>query len=153
MWLRIKNWLLDLWFGTKHFEAELLIFDVKNLNGRIYTENNVNILDLNIMAKNGVAYGEIGHTEDFSVSLKNVSHIFNDFYIKSDQLKKSLYGKGRILNTPNGKFLKKIYKDVVFRPRSIGEVDDKGVVFNLQILSFDAIPKSTDSYALHSSRN
>lgn len=144
--------------------AELLRIGQKNLNGRIYTrETAEEIVDQfkRKVAEQGHLFGQIGHPENLQVSLANVSHNVNDIRIENNRI----VGDITVMDTPSGKVLKSLVeigmKDyqgilveivnphggpMVFRPRSIGTVNDDGTVELQELISFDAVPADEDAF-------
>jgi len=82
-----------------HAQAEQL-----NKNGRIYPkdilENEVNRYGQSITAKR--ALGELGHPDSPSINLDKVSHLITNLHFEGNDV----YGKSKILDTPNGKIVK-----------------------------------------------
>lgn len=82
-----------------HMQAEQL-----NKNGRIYPrdilENEVNRYGATIQAKR--ALGELGHPDTPSINLDKVSHLITDLHFEGNDV----YGKSKLLDTPNGKIAK-----------------------------------------------
>lgn len=126
----------------------LLPLNVENLNGRVYFDNDnlrLAIADFNTKVdKIGVVFGELGHSADGSIDLRfsNVSHSVKDVRVKDN----NVIGTITILNTPMGNKLRKLLKSTVFRPRSVGRVQEDGSVNIERILTFDAISKEEDSF-------
>lgn len=128
----------------------LLRYDEKNLNGRIYTKETVEeiVEQFNEQKNSGIPmFGELGYTETFETSLKNVSHSIDEIHI--DENTKSLIGNITLLDNPRGKILKELLDNdlVVFRPRGSGNGDIlTGEIKNYTIYSFDVIQKNEDSF-------
>lgn len=128
----------------------LMQFDVKTKNGNVYTRKNViNMDDIHKYIAERRMFGEVfihgvpDHREgDPSTSLKNVSHIFNKVWEENNKL----IGEIEILKTYMGKHLADNIDKFVFRPRSYANFQEDGTMENVRILSFDAIPKSNDSW-------
>ncbi len=82
-----------------HMQAEQL-----NKNGRIYPkhilENEVNRYSETINAKR--ALGELGHPDTPSINLDKVSHLITNLHFEGNDV----YGKSKLLDTPNGKIAK-----------------------------------------------
>jgi hypothetical protein len=127
---------------------KLIKFGVINTNGRLYTKDELVKVKLN---DDGFEYTELdklnsktyfgqfgyGH-DDSSIHKYNATHSIENFRIEEDWL----IGDVKILNPSIIPILDKI----VFRPRSYGELDDNGVVKNLEIIGFDAILITDDSF-------
>jgi len=133
-----------------------LYFNKKNLNNRTYTEDSIDeniINDYKLKIENKTALGELLHTDknnlvernDFgSIALKYVSHKITKIKVFKSKIK----GEIEILATPSGKILSELIdKDyVVIRPRCIGHVDENGIAKVTDIISFDAVDASNDSF-------
>jgi hypothetical protein len=124
----------------------LLKADEVNLNGYMYTEDVIKnaIEDYKKKIDEGQSFGELGYPDsDASITdISRISHKVTDIEMND----KTLFGKIEILDTAKGNDLKKIIDNVVFRPRSVGNVNEDGTVTIEKIISFDAILKDTDSY-------
>lgn len=150
-------------------EATLIIANQKNLNGRIYPSNILDDIVNQFHKSNKPMFGELGHPDGSSiVSLQNVSHKVNSIRIKKDRLPRknkkllkkqglyencrrntSLVGCIELLNTSPGKLAKKMFKNktAVVRPRGIGTINEKSMIENYSIISFDIINKSDDAFS------
>lgn len=117
-------------------KTEILTLDVPNKNRRTYTTEAVTEALKNIP---GHIMGQINYpTENFgSVDIAEISHKINNLRIEDGKL----IGDVTILKTPNGKLLEKLveFPDSGFRPRSFANIDENGVVSNLQIISIDFV--------------
>jgi len=126
--------------------VSLLKADEVNLNGYMYTEDAIKnaIDDYKKKIDEGQSFGELGYpNSDASVTdISRISHKVTEVEMND----KILFGKIEILDTSKGNDLKKIIDNVVFRPRSVGNVNHDGTVTIKKIISFDAILKDTDSY-------
>lgn len=124
----------------------LLKADEANLNGYMYTEDAIKnaIEDYKKKIDEGQSFGELGYP-DTDASIPDISRISHKV-TEVEMNDKILFGKIEILDTAKGNDLKKIIDDVVFRPRSLGHVNEDGTVTIEKIISFDAILKDTDSY-------
>lgn len=120
--------------------------NVINLNGRMYTDECLEQMITAFKEKQlgGVPmFGELGYPEESAfTSLDNVSHQITELYAEGD----TLFAELTVLDTPKGEVLKTIMDSVVFRPRTIGHVNDDSTVRIDTLISFDAIDKETDSY-------
>jgi len=117
----------------------------KNLSGRIYSKKILKDILPSLIerANDKRLIGELGFSDTRDISLKNVSHLITNIRLE----KNILYGDIEILGTDSGKILNALIDDVVFRPRGAGYVDEKGrVKEGYEIISFDAIPASEDSF-------
>lgn len=135
--------------------GNILFFDQKNLNGRVYTKEVAeSIIEQfkKIRGEQGVFLGEFGYPSTpwtNGINLGNISHDVVDLRINEDT--KSLEGDILILETPAGKKALEMLKDpnnysISCRPRGIGKVNDRGEIEEYQIISFDLIPTSLDSF-------
>ena len=127
-------------------KASILKSNTVNLNGRMYTDECLEQMVTQFKQKtsDGVPmFGELGYPEstDFT-SLHEVSHQVENLHVEGD----TLFAEIKILDTPKGKELKTILDGVAFRPRMIGHVHEDNTVSVDTLISFDAIPKETDSY-------
>jgi len=82
----------------KEFKTDLIHFGYVNKNGRIYSDKDIDMTDLN----SHVLYGEMGYPTRLETSLTEVSHRITDLEMYGD----ALYGKVEVLETPKGKILK-----------------------------------------------
>ena len=116
----------------------------KNLNGRVYSKKILkNILpELCEKANERRLLGELGFGETKGVSLSNVSHLIKNIRIEENVL----LGDIEILETDSGEILKSTIDNVVFRPRGLGYVNKRGNISEYEIITFDAIPASEDSF-------
>jgi hypothetical protein len=88
-------------------------------------------------------YGQFGYAhEDTIIHKYNATHLINNIRIDGDWL----IGDVTILNDA----LLPILNNLVFRPRSYGRVDEKMFVYDLEIIGFDAILKSDDTFFVES---
>ena len=125
-------------------KVKLLKFDVLNLNDRIYTKKEVEpcLISLKEKIRDGVLFGELGYPENYDVCLREASHKILDLYIEDDYL----IGVIETLNNSNGLVLKEIIDTVVFRPSSIGTVNEDKYIKLEKILTFNAINSETDAF-------
>ena len=112
--------------------TELLKFNIRNLNDRIYTESSFEEVDLS-----KEFYGQIGQDREFNLS--NSTHKIKDIRISDDG--NYLLGTVEIFD----KLLKDNITEFVFRPRILGVIDE-GIVKVRDIISFDAVPCIEDSW-------
>ena len=130
----------------KEFSGQVLIkkfihFGKMDTNGRLYQKSDFTKIRLDDNGdeyteldriNNNTFYGQYGHpNDDVIVHKYNATHLVKSFKIEDDYL----IGEVTILNPSIVPILDKI----VFRPRSYGYLDDKGVVKDLDIIGFDAI--------------
>ena len=129
---------------------ELMFFDVKALNDRIYSlENNLETVNgiIGRVAEHNI-YGEQGIVYSTSISLRNASHMISKVWLEGDKM----YGEVKILETKYGKLLKQSLEqdNIVFRPRmwTRFDSDDNDVKIN-NITTFDAIPRYNDDGSIN----
>lgn len=85
-------------------------------------------------------YGQFGYGDNAEKIHKyNATHSISNFRITDGWL----IGDVTILNES----ILPVLNNLVFRPRSTGEVQHNGIVWNLDVIGFDAIVKSDDSFA------
>lgn len=127
-------------------ERTILKFDVKNLNDRIYPRETFEkaLAEYNekIKAKQslGQCMGDVSHPDQ--IDMGKISHLVENIKLDGDIAIANI----KILDSHMGNTLKDVLDSVVFRPRSIGTVDSKGVVTISKLISFDAILKDNDSF-------
>ena len=135
----------------KHITGYLPIIkiNVENLNGRTYTQQNVDDIMTRFnekFAQQGIFFGELGHPENgvMDVNLRNVTHSTRELKQEGDVL----YGKVILLETDKTRdaAVLQMLPNLVLRPRGVGNIID-GKVENYQICAFDLIPKETDAFA------
>lgn len=120
----------------------------KNQNGRIYRkpilEREIQKYTENEIAQRR-ALGELDHSPDPTVNLKNVSHNILECWWDGDEL----YGKVEILNTPAGNILKELFKAGItlgISSRGMGSVkcmsendDTMEVQSDFSLITFDFV--------------
>lgn len=130
--------------------VKLIRLDIENLNNRIYRREFMeeSVRDYNNKISEGIpGYGQIGFENVLGdVSLTRSSHIVSNLEFEGD----FLMGDVKILTTIEGSILKGLIDDgseILFRPNSIGEVNDNNEVIVNRIISFNAvIDPSEDSW-------
>ena len=138
----------DIKLNNRTSTQKLFKFDVINGNNRIYRksellkilldEDGFEITELERINKKPM-YGQFGYANDDTIIHKyNATHTINNIRIDGDWL----IGDVTILN----EVLLPILNNLVFRPRSYGKIDKKMFVYDLEIIGFDAILKSDDSF-------
>jgi len=135
--------------------ANLLHFNQKNLNGRIYTKETAeSIVEQfnNILGEGGLVFGELGYPEDGNpdVDFSKVSHEVLE--IKINDGNQAIEGTLRILDTQAGRRVREMLKEssplgISCRPRGFGKVNEKGEITDFKLISFDLIPTHTDAFA------
>jgi hypothetical protein len=92
--------------GKKNYYIEGIFMqtEAKNRNGRIYPkhilENELARYGKNISEKR--ALGELGHPDTPTINLDKVSHLITNLRFEGNDI----YGRAKILDTPNGKIAK-----------------------------------------------
>lgn len=132
------------------FYTTVLKAGVKNKNNRIYPKEILHKIvdDCQNRIDEGIFYGEIGHSDHNGISLNNISHKVDELKVEED----SLIAHIETVETSSGKTLRDLEEQIksgaiVFRPKGFGTLDENGCVNeDYQILSFDAIPSSEDSF-------
>jgi len=126
----------------------LIKFGVMNGNGRLYQkseltkikidDDGIDYTELERLNKQTL-YGQFGYSENGEIIHKyNATHSINNLRFSGDWL----IGDITILNDSIIPILDKL----IFRPRSFGTLDDKGVVHDLEIIGFDALIKTEDKF-------
>lgn len=98
-----------------------------NQNGRIYPRD-VLLREVNnymTLVKERKAMGELDHTDEPIVNLKNVSHIISEMWLDGDVV----YGAAEILPTPAGNILRSLIESNVtvgISSRALGSVHSNG---------------------------
>jgi len=108
-----------------YIEGKFLSGDTKNRNGRVYPksvlEGAVNKFREDYINQNR-SVGELNHSPGFTVNLDKVSHIIESLTFHGADV----YGKARVIDTPNGKILKTLI-DENYKPgvssRGMGKVN------------------------------
>lgn len=131
----------------KTARTEVLIpLNQKNLNGRIYHDNEnlrEKIDEFNKRVNEiGVVYGELGYPENFDTTLRNVSHCIRNVRIEGDKV----VGDVIPLDTRCGKIFKEHLDEMVVRPRAAGSINHDGTVNIKKLFTFDVIRKEEDAF-------
>lgn len=124
---------------------DLIHFGYMNKNNRIYSVKSYDWNEIKQRSNNGTLLGEMGNVNSFDVSLTKVSHVIKNIEVYQD----GIIGEVYILDTERGKELKTLIDSgvkMVFRPRSIGVIDDNGNVTIKELFTFDAILQSDDAF-------
>lgn len=134
-------------FKQETITKQLIKFGVMNSHGRLYRKSELlkttfdydglEHTELDRLNKTPL-YGQFGYGEGETTHKYNATHSISNLRINEDWLE----GDVTILNAS----IVPILDNLVFRPRSFGSVDDKGVVCDLEIITFDAVLKSEDSF-------
>lgn len=138
--------------NMKHIAEYLPILkiNVKNLNGRTYSQQNVDDIISRFNEKftsQGIFFGELGHPEngDMDVNLRNVTHSTRELKQEGDVL----YGRIVLLETDKARdsAVLEMLPNLVLRPRGVANVSETGQIENYRICAFDLIQKETDAFA------
>jgi hypothetical protein len=129
------------------FTTSVIKANVMNGNDRIYTDDCIqSMLEQFLESKNkiGGMLGEIGFRQEPMVSLNNASHLVENMYKVDD----TLYAEIKFLDTENGKKARELLEtgQFVVRSRSFGTVNEDKTVNIENVISYDIIPKSEDSF-------
>ena len=115
-------------------KTTLLYFDVEDINGQIFKQNNINLTKVVYNANNYSLYGELGHPDTFDISLSEVSHCFHKIYIEKNRL----IGELQVLNTNTGKVLNEIIKTTM----SIKNINNFGDIEKIKFHRLVKLSKS-----------
>jgi len=135
-------------FENKTITKQLIRFGVMNSNGRLYLQSELlkTIFDADGLEQTElerlnkqILYGQFGHAESGVIIHKyNATHAISNLKLKDDWLE----GDITILNNS----IIPILDNLVFRPRCFGLIDKNGVVYDLEIIGFDAVLKSEEKF-------
>ena len=134
--------------------------DAQNGNGRVYPKP---ILEREMenytkLVKERRALGELDHSEDSVVNLKNASHMVTDVWWDGDDV----MGKVQVLDTPSGKVLKELVNAGVklgISSRGLGSVSESNgqtiVEDDFQLICFDFVsePSTHGAFMMTESKN
>jgi len=133
---------------NKTITKQLIRFGIINGHGRLYRKSELlkTTFDIDGLEQTElerlnkqILYGQFGYAEGAAIIHKyNATHSISNLRINGDWLE----GDITILNDS----IVPILDNLVFRPRSLGSIDKKGVVRDLEIIGFDAVPKSEDKF-------
>ena len=124
--------------------------DVKNQNGRIYPKDEIHnaVKAINEKIKNGFSVlGEADHPDDLNINLDRVSHVIESMDINGA----NGIGKLKLLPTPMGNICKTLIEsgcNLGVSSRGSGNVDDKGIVKDFEIITVDIVanPSAPSAY-------
>ena len=118
---------------------KLLELDTTNSNGRIYPRELFN----DFVFKNEYL-GEFNNSTNYNISLKDVSHSIKNIELKDNVI----YGDIKILDTPNGKVVKELLKDMPLSvvPRGTSKIDQNGFIRDYELITFDLISEKDSSF-------
>jgi hypothetical protein len=124
--------------------VSVIFTNVLNTNGRIYDIQSCNKIIEDFKNRKCDIYGELGHPDEFDVSLSNVSHVVKDMWLNKNNI---LMAEIEILDTVKGKMLKELYENMVFSTRSYGSVDPTSKKVAIEkFITIDAIDSKSDAY-------
>jgi len=124
--------------------------DVRNQNNRIYTKEEIHnaVKAINEKIKGGYSVlGEADHPDDLNINLDRVSHIITEM----DTDGANGIGKLKLLPTPMGNICKTLIEsgcNLGVSSRGSGNVDDKGIVKDFEIITVDIVanPSAPNAY-------
>ena len=124
--------------------------DVRNQNNRIYTKEEIHnaVKAITEKIKNGYSVlGEADHPDDLNINLDRVSHIITEM----DTDGANGIGKLKLLPTPMGNICKTLIEsgcNLGVSSRGSGNVDDKGIVKDFEIITVDIVanPSAPSAY-------
>lgn len=125
------------------FEGIFAVLNEMNRNRRIYTADQYipQITNLMPKIKQLKVLGEANHpTDRFDNDITKVSHIVED--LRYDKEKGLIYGRIRLLNTPNGKIIQSLVDDGIpihISSRAAGSVNPDGTVVMKQLFTYDIV--------------
>ena len=135
-------------FENKTLTKQLIKFGVMNANDRLYQKSEITKIKFNQdgleyteldRLNSEILYGQFGYRDDGEIIHKyNATHSITNLRLSEDWL----IGDITILNDS----IIPILDNLIFRPRSLGLLDERGVVYNLEIIGFDAILKINDKF-------
>lgn len=129
--------------GTQHLyiKGPFTEAEARNRNKRIYPLQMM-VEEINSFNTNYIqpkrATGELEHPEYPHLDASKACHLITE--IKQDG--NIFYGKSKVLSTPSGKILEALIKDGVqlgISSRSLGNVNEGGVVSDLKLCTFDVV--------------
>lgn len=135
--------------------------DAVNHNGRIYPREVLEpqIEAYKILVKERRATGELDHSDEAVVNLKNVSHVITDIWMENNG---DVRGKVEVLPTPMGEILASLIKSnikVGISSRALGSVDSTNqgdvVQDDLFLICFDIVsePSTVSAWLMKESRD
>ena len=124
--------------------------DVRNQNNRIYTKEEIHnsVKAITEKIKNGYSLlGEADHPDDLNINLDRVSHIITEM----DTDGANGIGKLKLLPTPMGNICKTLIEsgcNLGVSSRGSGNVNDKGIVKDFEIITVDIVanPSAPNAY-------
>ena len=124
--------------------------DVRNQNNRIYTKEEIHnaVKAINEKIKSGYSVlGEADHPDDLNINLDRVSHKITEMDIDGA----NGIGKLKLLPTPMGNICKTLIEsgcNLGVSSRGSGNVNDKGIVKDFEIITVDIVanPSAPNAY-------
>jgi len=124
--------------------------DVRNQNNRIYPKEEIHLAvkAINEKIKGGYSVlGEADHPDDLNINLDRVSHIITEM----DTDGANGIGKLKLLPTPMGNICKTLIEsgcNLGVSSRGSGNVNDKGIVKDFEIITVDIVanPSAPNAY-------
>ena len=124
--------------------------DVRNQNNRIYTKDEIHsaVKAINEKIKGGYSVlGEADHPDDLNINLDRVSHMITEM----DTDGANGIGKLKLLPTPMGNICKTLIESgchLGVSSRGSGNVNDKGIVNDFEIITVDIVanPSAPSAY-------
>ena len=128
------------------YEGRMLIVDTVMPNGYIYPKGVVEdaLKDFNERLKTGEVYGGFGDQDRMFIGitpLKDITHKVNDIYVSNNG---EVWGKIETVPTENGKIADKVISCCDLALRAVGKVNDDNTVTDLNIISVDIVPGSSN---------
>lgn len=138
--------------GNKNLYMEGIFVqgDKRNQNQRIYPVTQIKkaVEDIQRRIDEGITVlGEADHPEDLQINLDRVSHMITNMWMNGNDG----YGKLKILPTPMGNICKTLIESgckIGVSSRGSGNVDDRGMVSDFEIITVDIVanPSAPDAY-------
>lgn len=130
---------------NKLYKIPVIPYFGLNRNGRNYTREIAQKMCDQFQPN---TYGELGHPEAYSVSMRSISHEIHRVFIQDD----ALWAEFSILNSASGNELKKLFLELgmnsfALSPRGAGSVDVNGNISDdYQVTTYDFIPESESAF-------
>ena len=127
------------------FEGVFAVLNKKNRNRRIYTEDQYlpQIDRLQPLIKENCVVGELNHPVDrFDIDFAKASHVVES--LSYDKESGQVFGRIRLLNTPNGKICQALVEDRIplnISSRAAGTVNQDGTVVLKELFTYDIVSK------------
>lgn len=138
--------------GNKNLYMEGIFVqgDKRNQNQRIYPVSEITKAVKSVQDKINsdiTVLGEADHPEDLNINLDRVSHKIENMWMNGSDG----YGKLKLLPTPMGNICKTLIESgcrIGVSSRGSGNVDDRGMVSDFEIITVDIVanPSAPDAY-------